>query len=141
MPYEIKHGGFGTIEYRAWINMKCRVKKKPRYVSKGISICERWNSFENFRDDMGERPSSYHSVERINNAGNYEPSNCRWATRLEQSQNTDCTLHITALGETKCASEWARDARCQVSMTALLGRINKGWKPERAITQQSRNHK
>lgn len=83
-----------TPEYACWNNMKsrCYSPKWPafkHYGGRGIRVCERWLlSFENFLADMGERPSNKHSIDRFpNNDGNYEPSNCRWATRKEQSSN------------------------------------------------------
>ena len=88
-----KHGQSRTPEYRAWRGMKARCTnpnghKFKDYGGRGIAICERWqHSFEGFLADMGPRPSSEHSLDRIDNNGNYEPGNCRWATRLQQMQN------------------------------------------------------
>lgn len=75
-----------TPECLAWNSMNSRCRNHPRYVGR-IFICERWKSYENFLADMGRRPSKKHSLDRIDNDGNYEPSNCRWATAKEQCQN------------------------------------------------------
>lgn len=78
--------------YNSWQNMKERCLKEysisyPNYGGKGITVCDRWvSSFENFLNDMGERPSGM-TLDRIDATGNYEPSNCRWATKEEQSRN------------------------------------------------------
>lgn len=81
-----------TPEYRAWAAMRdrCSRQKNPKYHlygGRGISVCDRWGSYENFLADMGRRPSPAHSLDRGDNYGNYEPGNCRWATRSEQSGN------------------------------------------------------
>ncbi len=82
-----------TPEYLAWVNMKARCRRKThpgygRYGGRGIKVCERWlTSFNNFLADMGQRPSEQHSLDRINNNGDYEPGNCRWATIIEQQNN------------------------------------------------------
>lgn len=83
-----------TPEYSSWASMirRCTNEKAfayHRYGGRGITVCKRWlNSFENFLSDMGLRPSIKHSLDRINNDGNYEPSNCRWATIDQQMANT-----------------------------------------------------
>lgn len=79
--------------YNAWRQMRYRCQNSScasywYYGGRGITICSRWIIFENFFDDMGVKPSNKHSLDRIDNDGNYEPSNCRWATRTEQMKNS-----------------------------------------------------
>lgn len=90
-PYKT-HGQRSDPEYSVWRSVRNRCKnpkneKYKYYGARGISVCERWDSYENFIADMGPRPSNKHSIERKDNNGNYEPSNCKWATALEQSRN------------------------------------------------------
>lgn len=102
-------------EYTCWLNMKVRCYN-PKFIGfadyggRGIKVCERWLiSFENFFDDMGKRPSSEHSLDRYPDFnGNYEPLNCRWATRREQCKNRRNNNWIDYNGTTMIASEWAR---------------------------------
>lgn len=110
-----KHGcAAKTPEYNSWLAMKSRCMNPnnvdyKRYGGRGISVCDRWgNSFENFISDMGQKPSKSHSLDRFpNKDGNYEPSNCRWATPKEQARNVCDNVNITFNGETLCVSAWA----------------------------------
>lgn len=88
----LTHGRTATAEHRVWGHMRRRCdnpndKGYANYGGRGIKVCDRWSVFENFLADMGERPSSKHSLDRINNNGDYEPGNCRWATGTEQARN------------------------------------------------------
>lgn len=88
-----KHNMSYSPEYRTWAGIKsrCYNPKAPRYPNygeRGITVCDRWlESFDNFYADMGDRPSKDYSIERLDVNGNYEPSNCKWATRFEQQRN------------------------------------------------------
>lgn len=86
------HGKSGSAEYNSWasIHQRCYYQNSTEYYlygARGIKVCDRWKKFENFYKDMGEKPSPRHSIDRINNDGNYEPSNCRWATYHQQQSN------------------------------------------------------
>lgn len=89
---KLKHSRSST-EYSSWTNMKyrCYNKNCPQYEhygARGITVCDRWlNSFDDFYDDMGKKPDKSMSLDRIDVNGNYEPSNCRWATSQQQSRN------------------------------------------------------
>lgn len=100
------HGMSNTSEYCIWAGIIARCcnpsnNAYPRYGGRGIVVCERWrNSFENFYTDMGPRPTPEHSIDRVNNDGNYEPGNCRWATDIEQANNKRTNVIVGESGLT-----------------------------------------
>lgn len=131
------HGMSKTATYNVWFSMRARCEKPhhksyPEYGGRGISVCERWMLFSNFLDDMGVAPPGL-TLDRIDTNGNYEPSNCRWATAKEQSRNRRSNRIVEAFGEAKPLIEWAEDKRCLVSYDTVLKRLEAGWSPERAI--------
>lgn len=88
-----KYGKTSYPEYNNWRGMRERCSNKnhdhySRYGGRGIKVCDRWSNFYNFYEDMGQKPTPKHSLDRIDNNGNYEPSNCRWATQKEQLRNS-----------------------------------------------------
>ncbi len=105
------------------------------YGARGITVCERWReSYANFIADMGHRPSDSHSIDRINNDGNYEPTNCRWATTAQQQRNRRCTVLLELDGETRTIREWA-ELRGWAYQT-ISARLRLGWSAERALTEE-----
>ncbi len=111
------HRMTGTTEHTIWSKMiqRCRNpnnKSFPRYGGRGISVCYEWNDpitgFQAFYDDMGARPKGA-QIDRIDNDGHYEPSNCRWVTPKQNTRNRSSSKMITFNGQTKCIAQWAED--------------------------------
>lgn len=134
----LTHGMTKAPEYIAWANMRgrCRNPKDPgwpRYGGRGITVCEEWvNSFAAFFAHVGPRPSSAHSIDRIDNDKGYEPGNVRWADRLTQQQNIRSNVNLTYQGETHCLREWSR--RCNIPFERLRGRHRAGWAVDRIFS-------
>lgn len=133
------HGLSRTPAHRAWVSMRSRCHNPQNhpnwenYGGRGISVCERWNSFENFLADMGERPNGT-SIDRIDVNGIYEPGNCRWATAREQANNRRDARRLTFQGRTMSCAEWARELGMTRSKLHIrLFRL--GWSVERALTE------
>lgn len=136
-----RHGKSRTSIHNIWSSMIARCKYASQqnykyYGGRGISVCDRWLVFENFLEDMGDRPSSDHSIDRINSDGNYEPTNCRWATRTMQSTNKTNTRMATKDGVTKPCAEWDREYGLYPGTVGR--RISFGWSEEKAIVTPSR---
>lgn len=132
------HGLTYSPEYSTWTRMKCRCYNKrdisyPNYGGRGITVCDRWlNSFKNFISDMGGRPSKYHSLDRIDCNAPYAPNNCRWATRLDQANNTRKNRFLTFNGRTLTVAQWSK--LVPIKAATLLYRKKHGWDDERCLT-------
>ena len=131
------HGKTKSTEYRSWIGMKQRCTNSRnaefhRYGGRGISVCDRWlNSFENFIKDMGNKPEGM-SLDRIDTNGNYCPENCRWATDVQQNNNTRKNRFITHEGQTLSYTQWSKQLGGNPNLVYL--RIRGGWDDVSAVT-------
>jgi ribosomal protein S27AE len=131
-----KHGltkrGKVIREYKIWADIKTRCFNKnsrvfEHYGGRGISMCERWEkSFEDFLEDMGYAPSTKHSVDRIDVNKNYEPNNCKWATKDEQSNNTRSNKFITLDGKTQTYAQWEKELKLRKG-TISQRKIQSDW--------------
>lgn len=135
-----KHGLSHSATWNAWAMMVQRCVNPacdsfPRYGGKGITVCDRWLRFENFLEDMGERPPEM-TIERVNGERGYSPENCRWATRKEQARNRSTNLLVEIGGVAKCVAEWAEEYG--INRKCVYQRIRNGWDPVDAITTPTR---
>lgn len=137
------HGQSGTNDYARWnaIIQRCHSPLHPRYGQyggRGISVCDRWRySFANFMADVGPKPAGK-SLDRIDNDGNYEPSNVRWATAKEQACNKRANIKLSHGGETLTVADWSR--RTGLSKMGIHRRINRGWPVDLALTTPGKNN-
>ena len=140
-----KHGGKGTPLYDKYNAMKTRCYSATtlnykQYGARGIKVCDRWlngeegkHGFECFVEDMGEMPNPKHSIERIDNNGNYRPDNCRWATVKEQSRNRRSNRKVMVLGE-----EMVLIVACEqynINPNTAWYRLDKGWSEDDVFTK------
>ena len=125
-----------TATYRTWTAMRDRCERREnarfkRYGGRGIKVCERWQDYANFLQDMGIRPPGK-TLDRIDNNGDYEPANCRWATQDEQRRNTSKSRVYEYQGETMCLADWAK--RLGISKNTIRSRIDdQGMSFEQAV--------
>lgn len=133
------HGMSNSPEYHAWAALKARCYSKANiayrnYGGRGIKVCRRWlKSFANFYADMGPRPSSTHSVDRRDPNKNYCPSNCYWATAMQQGTNKRNNHYITFGGERLTLAQWSR--RTGLEPTVICLRLTRlGWSVKKALT-------
>lgn len=137
VPNRFSHLMSYSREFKIWSEMKKRCYNKNHksydyYGGRGILVCKQWESFEVFFNDMGSCPKRF-TLDRIDCNKNYEPSNCRWASRKEQSRNKRNNRLITFQGKTMCIAEWAE--QIGLKRDTLKRRIYLGWSIERALTE------
>ena len=140
-PPAYKDGGKYRRLRRSWTDMHSRCYNLKdfayaRYGGRGLIVCPEWFSFPKFKKwALEHQYTNELTIERIDNSGNYEPSNCKWATYKEQNRNRRSNTYYTAFGESKIIPEWAEDPRCPVSLTTLQNRLTRdNWNTEHAIT-------
>lgn len=128
-------------EYSSWSKMRRRCNEPSNnrykdYGARGIKVCERWSSFEVFLSDMGPKPSPLHSLDRIDTNGNYDPSNCRWATSKQQNNNRRDNVVLDVNGKRQTMTQWANETGIKVG--TIWYRIKAGWSPSEAILTPGR---
>jgi hypothetical protein len=134
---ETIHGMTGTPTHNIWKGMfrRCYSTNELSYKDygrRGIKICKRWHQFKYFLADMGMRPSVHHSIDRINNDGDYKPSNCRWATREEQAKNRRSSIIIDTPEGPMSIHEAAK--KCGLGWSGMYQRYLKGWPLAKLLT-------
>lgn len=130
------HGMSRTHINSVWRSMLDRCQNPNNvayrnYGGRGIAVCERWKEFKNFFADMGDRPKGY-QIDRINNDGNYEPGNCRWATPRQQQNNKRGTRILEFNGKSQSIGDWSLETG--IKWQTLRGRLRNGWSIERTLT-------
>lgn len=138
------HGQSKTNIYKIWTGLFTRCynpncKSYFRYGGAGITVCQRWHIFENFRDDMGPRPSLGHSVERRDGTKGYSPENCYWGTDSDQARNKRTTIYLIVDGVKRPLMEWVDITG--LPRTALVQRYKAGWPHKQIVSQPLRSDK
>lgn len=136
MPFHKIHGMSGTRVHRAWKAMLSRCRNPnnvsyPRYGGRGITVCEKWSSFESFLLDMGEPPAGA-SLDRIDNSKGYCKENCRWSSASDQARNRRSSTKLEMNGEVRSMIEWAE--MYSIPYERLQARLNLGWPLDLALT-------
>lgn len=130
---------YQSPEYKAWSNMHSRtrntkLREYKYYGGKGIKVCERWKTFKSFYLDMGDKPTSKHTLERIDINKDYSPENCKWATWEEQQKNTSRSRKITLNGKTQILNDWCKEL--DVPLATIMWRVQNGMSYEDALAKK-----
>jgi hypothetical protein len=138
------HGDRKTAEYRSWRCMLDRCyyegdKSFHRYGGRGITVCKRWQDYSTFLADIGRKPTPAHTLDRINPNGDYEPSNVRWASPIEQQSNRRDNVTITLNGRTQTVSAWARELK--IGRTTIDSRLKRGLSPQEILSHEGLRHR
>lgn len=136
LTHREKHGFASSSTYGIWCSLKQRCRNPnnkffPYYGGRGIDYCERWEKFENFLSDMGERPEGL-TIERIENSLGYSPENCKWATRKEQQRNRRGCVYVEHNGQRKTLIEWYEELG--IPHQTLSQRVLLGWAAEKILS-------
>jgi len=137
IPDSTTHGMTNTPEWETWRRIRARCYNEnhhnySHYGERGIIVCDRWlESFENFYEDMGDRPEGM-SIERKDNDGDYTPDNCEWSTTETQNRNKSNNVWLELNGERKLQADWVRDTG--LTLAAITSRRRKGWDDEKVLT-------
>lgn len=137
----LSHGKHHTKVYKAWNAMWTRCTNEnyqhwDNYGGRGICVDPRWKDFEAFYKDMGDPPTATHSLDRINNDGNYTVTNCRWASTKEQGRNRRTNRMLTAFGKTLMLIDWP--AEFGIAYGTIQARLRMGWSDEDAVSRPVR---
>lgn len=134
------HGMSHTRVFKIWegVLYRCRNKVK-NYGKRGISVCDRWNDFKNFYEDMGDPPSKQHSIDRIDVNGDYFKDNCRWATQKQQARNKRSNTILNHDGKSLTIAEWSEITG--IKQSTICVRLSKGWSVEKTLTKPVKNTK
>jgi hypothetical protein len=130
-----KHGLSQSAEYRCWHHLRIRCRSEIGYCDRGIKVCDRWGGkggFINFLADMGRKPGKGYSIGRIDNNGDYSPTNCRWETATQQARNTRRSRFLTWEGVTQTVAGWSDQTGIQND--TILARLKLGWSVGRTLT-------